>query len=96
MKKINHIIRLLNSNVVEVKFKHMRDCWGECDYESTTLFVNKRLCTASQITTLVHECLHFIYPFNDEEETLRLEKETYDALTFDETNLLRDFLRSKE
>lgn len=97
MKPINLIIRLLNSNKVDVHFVYFRDgSWGECDYGNDELLINKRLCTASRVTTLIHEALHYIYSDNDEAETLRLEKEVYDALTFDETNFLRDFLRSRE
>ena len=97
MKPINHIIRLLNSNEVDVCFVYFRDgSWGECDYCNKELLINKRLCTASRVTTLIHECLHFVYSTLNEDEVLIMEKEVYDALTFDEMNFLRDFLRSKE
>lgn len=96
MKNISKVIRLLNSNKVEVKLKYLKGVWGWCVYEEDELWINKRLCTPSQVTTLIHECLHYIYPEKTEEEILELESETYKALTFDETNFLRDFLRSKE
>jgi hypothetical protein len=96
MKDITKIIKLLNSNKVEVKLKYLKGLWGLCVYEDDELWINKRLCTPSQVTTLIHECLHYLYEENSEERTLELEAEVYKALTFDENNFLRDFLRSKE
>lgn len=96
MKHIDKIVNLLNSNKVLVRLKHLKGLWGLCVYEDDELHINKRLCTASQVTTLIHECLHYLYPKNSEERTLELEKEVYNSLTFDETNFLRDFLRERE
>ena len=96
MKDIDKIIKLLNSNKVEVKLKYLKGVWGLCVYEDDELHINKRLCTNSQVTTLIHECLHYLYEENSEEKTLELEAHVYSTLTFDETNFLRDFLRSIE
>lgn len=96
MHIINRVIRLLNSNKVEVRLCNLRGLWGLCDYENHELLINKRLCTISQVKTLIHESIHYIFPNKTEREVLKLEGLVYNHLSFDETNFLRDFLRSKE
>ena len=95
MKLISHVIRLLNSNRVEVKIVHLKGLWGLCDYEDSELFVRKGMTTNNQITTLIHECLHFLNPSWGERLVLQAEKRVYDSLTHKEKEFLEDFIKER-
>ena len=79
-KKANYylyrVYRLLNSERVLIIFKKIRKKAGETDYQ--TIWLNHH---DDILSTLIHECLHVLYPTWSETKVLQYEKQIFNKLT---------------
>ena len=70
--------------------------WGEIKYEEGQIIIQSRTDLASQLRTLLHECLHWRWPNRKESEILSLEEKKWEALKPDELRALLDALYPEE
>lgn len=89
---IKRILKLLNSGRVEVVQARISE-WGLCDYNEKVLYVRKTLSDNNRVTTLVHECIHFLNPDFKERKVLALEKVVYNNLSKTEHKQVLSFLK---
>jgi hypothetical protein len=74
------IVKLLRSNTIqirEVKIRH----FGDYDWEGT---IGIRKTLISRCKTVIHECLHALYPDATEKWVYEKEREVYAAISKDQ------------
>ncbi len=60
----------------------IRKCWGYCHYRNNTIQVSKRAWASGKARdVLIHECLHAIFPYLNENEIDRAGTELDKMLT---------------
>lgn len=94
MKHSSKIVRLLKKKRVNVTIASLTgNLWGLCDFEDRELFIKKSLSEKNKVKTLIHECLHFLYPKKRELWVLRIENEVFRALLKTEYEYLLNYIR---
>lgn len=94
MKLINQIVRLLRSGAVTIEHRAIKE-YGLC-YNEQRIVIRRWLCERNKVKTLIHECLHCLYPELSEESVRMLEKDVYDNLTTKQYGILVFFLEDSE
>jgi len=79
-KKANYylyrVYRLLNSDKILIVFKKIRSTAGETDFKTIWLNHHHEI-----LPTLIHECLHILYPTWSESKVLKYESQIFNKLT---------------
>lgn len=83
--------RLLSGSRVAVSRRSFKE-WGLCMY-ADTLIVKESLSLKNQVTTLIHEAIHYLEPEFPERVVLRLEQEVVRSLTEDEIRFFHKRLK---
>lgn len=92
MRMAKRILRLIYSGRVYVEIAYLgHGHWGECIDD--VLIISKRLCEKSQVTTLIHEALHFLYPKHTERQVLAMERSVFKGLLYSEYLKFTRFIR---
>lgn len=60
------------------QLKKIKNCQGLCDYAEDTIFIDYR---REFISTLIHECIHYIYPEYSETRVITEEKMVMNTIT---------------
>lgn len=92
-RHIDKILRLIISEKVNVVLSKLTPhLWGLCDYDKKTLYIRKSLCTRNKITTVIHECLHYLNIKRHENWIRKKEREIFNVLTEREYKALAKFV----
>ena len=86
---ITRILRLLKRGV-PIEQRHIK-CWGLC-YFDELIVIRVTLCEKSKVTTLIHECIHWLEPDIPESGVRHIEREVFNSLTDKQYGLLVFYL----
>ena len=88
---IRQVLKLLKSGRVAIVHDSIEE-WGLCDWDEKTLYIRKSLSERNKVTTIIHECIHYLYPNFEEETVLCIERDVFKHLTDEEYNTLRFYI----
>ena len=94
MKLISQILRLLKSGKVKIEHRLIRD-YGYC-YINERIIIRATLCESNKVRTLIHECVHWLYPELNEKTVLEIESDLFESLSVKEYGKLVFFLEVSE
>lgn len=93
MKLIKQVLRLLKQGVT-IEHRLIKD-YGLC-YHFERIVIRATLSEKNKVRTLIHECLHWLYPELSERSVRALEDDLFNKLTRHEYDLLVLYLEDSE
>lgn len=93
MTLIKQILRRLKKGVV-IEHRLMRD-YGLC-YFDEKIVIRATLSERNKVKTLIHECVHWLYPELSEKAVRVIEKDLYEKLSDKEYGQLVFYLEDSE
>lgn len=92
---IKRILNLLTSDRVIVLLEKIPE-WGLCERENNTISIRKTLSRKNKAKTLIHECIHYLYPQFEEDTVLRIERDLWNQITLTEYHILLTYIGEQQ